>query len=129
MTIPELKKTITQEAIDRYARASGDLNPIHIDEAFAKQTLAGGTIAHGMLVLAYVSQMMTQAYGRAWLTGGRLDVRFRNPARPGDTLTLTGRVRQETAAGDGTAVVCEVICKNQKGEPIVTGDATVRLKR
>ena len=125
MTIPDLEKTITQDAIDRYARASGDLNPIHIDEAFAKQTAAGGTIAHGMLVLAYVSQMMTQAYGRSWLTGGRLDVRFRNPARPGDTLTVTGRVRQETPE----AVVCEILCHNQRGEPIVTGDATVRLPK
>ncbi len=125
MTIPELKKPITQEAINRYAQASGDLNPIHIDEAFAKRSAAGGTIAHGMLVLAYVSQMMTQAYGRSWLTGGRLDVRFRNPARPGDTLKVTGRVRQETPE----AVVCEILCHNQRDEPIVTGDATVKLPK
>ncbi len=128
MTIPELKKTITQEAIDRYARASGDFNPIHIDAAFARQTPAGGTIAHGMLILAYVSRVMTEAYGKAWLAGGRLDVRFKNPARPGDTITVTGRVRREPAEGGSTVTVCEIICHNQRGEPIITGDATVILR-
>jgi len=58
-------KYITQEKINLYAEASGDFNPIHIDESFAAKTPLGGTIAHGMLNLAYVSEMMTSAFGRA----------------------------------------------------------------
>jgi acyl dehydratase len=84
MTAPEVRqltKEVTQPQIDAYAAASGDHNPIHVDEAFARATPLGGTIAHGMLVLAFISEMMTAAFGRAWLDSGRLDVRFRAPAR------------------------------------------------
>ncbi len=82
--LPEMKKHIVQEEINLYAKASRDFNPIHIDEEFARKTPLGGTIAHGMLILAYVSQMMTNSFGKEWLTGGRLNVRFKAPARPGE---------------------------------------------
>ena len=59
MNLPEMRKEITQENINLYAQASGDFNPIHIDEDFASKTPVGVTIAHGMLILAYVSRMMT----------------------------------------------------------------------
>lgn len=54
-SLPSVIKHITQREINLYAEASGDFNPIHIDESFAAQTPLGGTIAHGMLILAYVS--------------------------------------------------------------------------
>src|SRR6266542_3225267 len=84
-------KIITQEKINRYADASGDHNPLHIDPEFAMRTQFGGTVAHGMLVLAYISEMMTGAFGKWWDAAG-LKVRFRGPARPGDTVTTSGRV-------------------------------------
>ncbi len=67
---PVVKK-ITQEKINRYAEAGGDGNPLHTDPEFAARTMFGGTIAHGMLVLAYLSEMLTAAFGPAWafLTG------------------------------------------------------------
>ena len=83
---------ITQEKINLYAEASGDFNPIHVDESFARKTPLGGTIAHGMLNLAYVSEMMTSAFGRNWLAEGKLRARFKDPARPGDTLTISGKI-------------------------------------
>ena len=83
---------ITQEQLQRYADASGDHNPLHLDPEFAAKTQFGGTIAHGMLVLAFVSEMLTAAFGQAWLDSGRLKVRFRAPARPGDTVEATGLV-------------------------------------
>ncbi len=61
--LPSVVKHITQKDINLYAEASGDFNPIHIDETFAAQTPLGGTIAHGMLVLAYVSEMLAIAFG------------------------------------------------------------------
>jgi 3-hydroxybutyryl-CoA dehydratase len=85
-------KEITQEKVNRYAQAGGDGNPLHTDPEFAARTMFGGTIAHGMLLLAYLSEMMTAAFGRAWLSGGRLKVRFKAPARPGDTVSAAGRV-------------------------------------
>lgn len=128
MKLIDLKKHITQENINLYARASGDFNPIHVDEAFARKTPLGGTIAHGMLNLAYVSQMMTAAFGLDWLMTGKLSIRFKNPARPGDILTVSGKVvRIERSGFDGT-VTCDVLCSNQKGEAIITGEASVKLK-
>ncbi len=127
MSLPELKKNITRESIRRYAEASGDFNPIHLDEEFAKNTPAGGIIAHGMLSLAFVSQMMTQAFGEEWIKTGKLDVRFKNPARPGDTITITGKVKREIPDEKGKLIVHEIVCINQKNEAIITGDATVRI--
>jgi 3-hydroxybutyryl-CoA dehydratase len=123
--LPSLSKALTQEKIDGYARASGDFNPIHVDPAFAAATPFGGTIAHGMLLLAYLSEMLTAAFGCAWLAGGRLKVRFKGIARPGDMLTVRGRV--ERVQDEGRHLFAGVECVNQAGELLVTGDAEVGL--
>jgi 3-hydroxybutyryl-CoA dehydratase len=118
---------ITQEKINLYAEASGDFNPIHVDESFAARTPFGGTIAHGMLNLAYVSEMMMSAFGRSWLSGGKLRAKFKESARPGDTLTITGQVFCIEQESDVSYANCSFECRNQKNELIVTGEATVRL--
>ena len=125
--LPQLVKPISQEKVNLYAEASGDFNPIHIDEDFARNTPSGGTIAHGMLILAYVSQMMTGAFGLSWLSGGKLSVRFKTPARPGDTITVSGKVRATEPKENETLATYAVICQNQKGETIITGEASIRL--
>lgn len=112
-------KEITQEKINRYALAGGDSNPLHTDPEFAAGTEFGGTIAHGMLLLAYLSEMMTAAFGRAWLSGGRLKIRFKAPARPGDIVSAVGHVVR--VAGGRT--VCEVECRNQRDEVLLSGQA------
>ena len=91
-----VRREITQERIHNYADASGDHNPIHVDPEFARGTPFGGTIAHGMLVLSFISEMMTAAFGQAWLSSGTLEVRFRAPARPGDTVTARARSSSES---------------------------------
>lgn len=129
MNLPEMKKTVTQHRINLYAEASKDFNPIHIDEDFARKTPLGGTIAHGMLILAYVSQMMSVAFGRSWLTGGKLDVRFRTPARPGDTITVSGRISRIEKNEAQTLIHCDVLCRNQNGESVITGATRVRIEK
>ncbi len=125
--LPVIKKNIVQDNIDRYAKASGDFNPIHIDADYARKTPLGGTVAHGMLILAYISQMMTDAFGRDWLCGGRLNVRFRAPARPGDVITISGTIHR-IEKGDGFQMIdCDVLCSNQNDEPVITGDARVKV--
>ncbi len=119
--LPAVTKKVTQEKINAYALAGGDGNPLHTDPAFAAGAQFGGTIAHGMLVLAYVSEMLTAAFGADWLASGRLKVRFRAPARPGDALTSSGRV----TAVEGGDIVCEVDCRSQSGEVLVSGTARV----
>ena len=125
--LPSITKHITQEKINLYAEASGDFNPIHVDESFAAQTPLGGTIAHGMLILAYISEMMTLAFGRSWLSQGKLSVRFKAPAHPGDILTVSGEI-DSIEDGNGVSYAnCSLECHNQRDEAIVTGQAVVRL--
>jgi 3-hydroxybutyryl-CoA dehydratase len=119
--LPSLTKMLSQEKIDRYARASGDFNPLHVDPAFAAQTPFGGTIAHGMLLLAYLSEMLTAAFGRAWLSGGQLKIRFKGAARPGDVVTARGQVQRL----EGERGFCSVECLNQQGEVLIAGQAEV----
>jgi len=127
MTLPSVAKHITQEGINLYAEASGDFNPIHIDESFAAQTPLGGTIAHGMLILAYLSEMMTLAFGKSWLANGRLAARFKAPARPGDTVTVTGNINSIEDKDGISHIRCSLECRNQKDETIVVGDAMVNV--
>jgi 3-hydroxybutyryl-CoA dehydratase len=118
---------ITQEKINLYAEASGDFNPIHIDESFAAKTPFGGTIAHGMLNLAHVSEMMTAAFGLSWLSSGKLRAKFKEPARPGDTLTINGKIDCVEQKNDISYANCSFECRNQKGETIVAGEAIVKV--
>ena len=62
-SLPQVEKQVDQTRIEQYASASGDFNPIHIDQEFATQTQFGGTIAHGMMVAATISEIMTSAFG------------------------------------------------------------------
>ncbi|MCD6599117.1 MAG: MaoC family dehydratase [Dehalococcoidia bacterium] len=126
-TLSPVVKHITQEKINSYAEASGDFNPIHVDEAFATQTPLGGTIAHGMLILAYASEMMTQSFGRNWNSTGKFSIRFKVPARPGDTITTTGKIDSVEDKESTPSVNCSIECHNQKGETIIMGGATVKL--
>ena len=126
-SLPSVVRHITQRDINLYAEASGDFNPIHIDESFAAQTPLGGTIAHGMLILAYMSGMMTNAFGKSWFSGGKLSVRFKTPARPEDTITISGRVSSVERKEGIPHVKCELESRNQKGETVVIGEAVVKL--
>jgi 3-hydroxybutyryl-CoA dehydratase len=125
--LPSLAKTLSQEKIDRYARASGDFNPIHVDPAFAAQTPFGGTIAHGMLLLAYLSEVLTAAFGQAWLSDGRLKVRFKGAARSEETVTVGGHVQRVQEEHEERRLWCDVGCLNQQGEVLVAGQAEVKL--
>jgi len=127
--LPSVVKHISQEKINLYAEASGDFNPIHIDEDFARQTLFGGTIAHGMLCLAFISEMMTVAFGKDWASGGKLSVRFKAPVRPGDTITTEGKVISAVEKAEVLYVNCGLNVRNQKGEVVLLGEAGVRVQQ
>ena len=119
--VAPVTRQLTQSMLNAYADASGDHNPIHVDEAFARTTPMGGTIAHGMLVLSFIAEMMTAAFGGTWLTSGTLEVRFRAPARPGDTVTARARP-QEPKQG---RLRYAVECVSQTDEVLISGSAEV----
>jgi 3-hydroxybutyryl-CoA dehydratase len=122
MDVAPVSKTLTQEMINAYGDASGDHNPIHVDVEFARTTELGGTIAHGMLVLASLSEMMTAAFGAAWLRAGKLDVRFRAPARPQDTITASAALKGE----ENVVLTYAVQVVNQAGDLLISGTAEVK---
>ncbi len=125
MTAPavaSVTKQLSREQVSEYADASDDHNPIHIDEAFAAASPLGGTIAHGMLVLATISEMMGASLGEAWLKGGRLKIRFKAPAKTADTVTASATAQK---SADVEVFRYAVECRNQNGEVLISGTAQV----
>lgn len=125
--LPAVEKAVTQERVERYARASGDFNPVHVDREFAASSQFGGTIAHGMMIAASISEMMTMAFEEHWLRGGQLKIRFRAPVFPGETVTAHGRVKTVQDVDGALKVVCSVGVRKDSGESAITGDATLIL--
>ena len=125
--LPTVEKLVTQERIERYATASGDYNPIHVDHEFAAGSRFGGTIAHGMMIAAAISEMMTLAFQEDWLRSGRLKIRFRSPVYPGDTVTTFGQVNSVVQRNGARRVTSSVGVRKQSGEAAITGDATVTV--
>jgi acyl dehydratase len=97
----ELRVTPDPYLTVRYAGASGDFNPIHIDEDFAKQVGLPGRILHGLWTMAQVARAHTDAAGGPDKLG-RLSVQFRGMGRMGEEIVITGKV---TEVRDGVAVV------------------------
>ena len=123
--LPEVEKLITQEQIERYAVASGDFNPIHVDHEFAASSQFGRTIAHGMLVTASISEMMTLAFGETWPQSGRLKIRFKAPVYPGDKISTFGEVKSVRDRDGTRTVACSIGVRTDKGKVAITGDASV----
>ena len=108
----ELVVTFTKEQIVEYADASGDRNPIHLDEETARSVGLPGVIAHGMLQMGLLARVAGEP-GRL----RRLSCRFAGMVRPGDTVTFRGEEREGRV---------ELTALNQDGQPVVT-KATAEL--
>jgi 3-hydroxybutyryl-CoA dehydratase len=125
-------RTITEADVVMFAGLSGDYNPLHTDAEFAKETMFGERIAHGMLGLSIVS-------GLAWRTGfmeGTADAlisvetKFRNAVKFGDTIRARFEVRQkkEMKRLGGGFVTFNVVALNQRDETIQKGEWTVLIR-
>jgi acyl dehydratase len=120
-----VKGPVQQIQLTRYAGASGDFNPIHQDDEFARAAGMGGVFAHGMLTMGFVAQALTDWAGAG--TVRRLGVRFTGLVRLKDTVTCRGRVLAKSSKDDVHLVDLEVWAENQRGEKVVTGRATLTL--
>ena len=121
-SIPELKTTPDRFLTVRYAGASGDFNPIHIDEDFAKQVGLPGKILHGLWTMAQVARAQTEAAGGPESLR-RLAVQFRGMGVPEAEVEVTGEVRELRA---GVAVIDTRAVQNGKAI-IRNAEAEVRL--
>ena len=103
--------TFTREQIADYAEASGDHNPIHLDDEFARSVGLPGVIAHGMLQMGLLATVAAEAARRPDRLR-RMSVRFAGMVVPGDTVTFRAE-----PAGDAKL---ELSAVNQKGEAVLT---------
>jgi acyl dehydratase len=104
--VNELDVTFTEEQIAAYAAASGDRNPIHLDDEFARSVGLPGVIAHGMLQMGLLARVAGEPRRLR-----RLSCRFAGMVRPGDTVTFRGEER------DGRV---QLSASNQSGESVLT---------
>ena len=113
-SIPELRVTPDRYAPHRYAGASGDFNPIHIDAEFARSVGLPGNILHGLWGMAQVARASVAAAGGDPRALRRLSVQFRGMAVPEQEITVSGTVRERA---DGRALV-EVVAE-QGGKAVI----------
>jgi acyl dehydratase len=111
--IPEVRVTPDKYLTARYAGASGDFNPIHIDEDFAKAVGLPGRILHGLWTMAQVARAQTEAAGGPGHLK-RLSVQFRGMGVPEQEIVVSGTVRE---SGEGKAIV-ETVAE-QSGKQII----------
>jgi acyl dehydratase len=114
-TLPPLTKHMTVEQIHQYADASGDRNPIHLDETFARSAGLPGVIAHGMLTMAFANQMVTDWLGDRSLLKS-LNGRFAGMVLPGDDVTCSGNVASKN--DETRRLVINLVVTNQRGEKV-----------
>jgi acyl dehydratase len=129
--IPAFVQEVTQEKIWKYAAASLDFNPVHIDPEWVRTAQPFGmpvTVAHGMMTISYVTTAVTNwAYpSGGWLK--KIDIKLIKPAPPGTIETAGGTVTEKHPRGkDQSYVVLEVWAENQKGEMLAVGTCEVML--
>src|SRR5689334_13009299 len=125
-TIPPFTvENLTRTDLVRYAGASGDFNPIHHDEGFAKAAGNPTVFGHGMLTAGFVARCVTDFVGAANLR--RYKVRFATRVWPGDTITCKGKVTRKYNEGGEHRIDGELVALRQTGEVAVSGTFTAAL--
>src|SRR5579872_7054151 len=119
-----ISRKVSQQDIDLFATISGDVNPAHLDPAYAQTDMFHKIIAHGMLGAGLISSVVgTKLPGPGAIYLGQ-DLRFLRPVSIGDTITATLRVKEKRA--DKHDLVLDCRCTNQIGEEVISGTAYVR---
>jgi acyl dehydratase len=116
-----VKAPIDKTQLVKYAGASGDFNPLHFDPEHAKAVGIGDVIAHGMLIMGFVGQAMTNWIPKKYVK--KFGVRFAGMTRLGDTVTVTGVVNEK----NGNRIKCSLEAKNQNGALLVAGSFEAEL--
>jgi acyl dehydratase len=121
--IAELKVTPDKYLPHRYAGASGDFNPIHIDPEFAKAVGLPNTILHGLYMMGLAARAATEAAGGDPGSLKRLSVQFRGMGAPETEIAVTGTVK---SVEDGTAII-DVVAAQGENQAIRNAEAEVSL--
>ena len=117
----EWSKTVTEDDIELFAKATGDFNPVHLDQAYAEKTFFKGRIAHGLLSVGLLSNILGNilpGHGTIYLSQ---EVKFLAPVRIGDTITA--RVEVLELLPEKNRVKFRTTCINQEGKIVADGTA------
>jgi len=126
-SIPDLVKApITRTQLALFAGASGDHNPIHLDDAEARAGGLSGVIAHGMLNMAFLAQLLTELLPQTAVRSFKS--RFAAMAYPSDIITCKGVVCGKSRENGENLLELDLLAENQQGEVLLKGSATVVLK-
>lgn len=123
MTV-QMRKTVSERDIEDFARVSGDYNPLHMDEDYAKDTIFGGRVAHGALTASYISAILGNDLPGPGSIFTDLSLSFKRPVRIGDEVVSTAEVIEmvEKTGRVTLAFKCEV-----DGKTVVKGEARVKV--
>lgn len=122
-----LTVTITSEMVNDFAKLSGDLNPIHIDEEYAKQTIFGKRISHGMLVASLISNVIANKLPGPGTIYMSQDLSFRKPVFINDEVTAVVTVLEKKK--EKPIYKLKTVCVNQNNEIVIDGESYVRYKK
>ena len=126
--IPHLiKPPVTHLQLVRYAGASGDFNPLHTDAKIGEMIGTGGIIAHGMLIMGFVGQMLSDYVGPLALR--KFGVRFRGMTRIDDVITCTGTITEKYEADGEARIAGKVQAADQNGDVKVSGTFVAALPK
>ena len=117
------ERTVTRRDIELYAAVSGDANPTHLDDAYAKAANLEGVVAHSMLAVGLVSSLLGNRLPGAGTVYISQDLRFAAPVHANDRLTVTATVKEKQAEGRKVTFACS--CVNQDGATVLSGTAVV----
>lgn len=123
--LPPVTKEITFEDIRLFSMWSN--RNIHTDWEIALKGGLPAPIAQGLMTHAYLCEMLTRFFGRDWLQGGRIDVKFINYTLPGDTITTGGVIRERMEEGNAVRFECDIWCESLSGQKTVVGTASARV--
>jgi 3-hydroxybutyryl-CoA dehydratase len=122
---------VSRESIRLFCDASLDYNPLHLDDEYMKgnfgKTNFGGIIMHGMNNFGLISRMLTDWAMPAGAIHRRLETRWVKPVKPGDTIRPSGIIKAKQVTAKSRWVLIDVIVRNQRDEPVATGEAMVEF--
>jgi acyl dehydratase len=124
--LPRLVKgPVTHLQLVRYAGASGDFNPLHTDPKIGEALGIGGIIAHGMLIMGFVGQLLSDYVGPTALR--KFGVRFKGMTRIGDEITCMGTITEKYEADGEARIAGKLQAADQNGDVKVTGTFVAAL--
>jgi 3-hydroxybutyryl-CoA dehydratase len=123
----QFSKTVTESDVYLYAGLSGDMNPVHIDMEYAKNTLFGQRIAHGVLSIGFISNVLGTKLPGPGVIYLQQECRFLKPVFIGDTITAIVEVIEKDEGKN--RVKLKTLCINQKGQVVIEGESLVMPRK